>query len=86
MIEVFRDMSSARVGLYNSMLESAGIPTMVRNWNAITMTTEIPIPVMYPNICVFNEEDAKAAREIIAGLADDASEDLPDGQMSEPSE
>ncbi|WP_309381307.1 putative signal transducing protein [Cerasicoccus frondis] len=71
MIEVFRDMSSARVGLYNSMLESAGIPTMVRNWNSITMTTEIPIPVMYPNICVFNEEDAETAREIIAGLDED---------------
>jgi len=66
MIEVFRDISCARVGLYDSLLQSAGIKTMVRNWNAVSMTTEIPIPAMYPNICVFTEEDAEAAREIIA--------------------
>lgn len=79
MIEVFRDISCARVGLYDSLLQSAGIKTMIRNWNAVSMTTEIPIPVMYPNIVVFTEEDAEAAREIIAAAeADPGDGDVDD--------
>ena len=61
-------MDSARVGLYESVLKSEGIPTVLRNWNAVSMTTEIPIPVMYPNICVLRDADAERAREIIAEL------------------
>lgn len=63
-------MSSAKVGLYDSLLQSAGIKTFIRNWNSITFTTEVPIPDMFPNICVFTEQDAEAAREIIASAQD----------------
>jgi len=69
MIEVFRDIDSARVGMFNEMLRSEGIKTMLRNWNAVSMTTEIPIPVMYPNICVFSQEDYARARQLIEQAA-----------------
>lgn len=75
MFEVYRDIDTVKVGLYDSLLQSAGIETMVRNWNAVSMTTEVPIPVMYPNIVVFTEEDAELARQIIAEAQEDEEED-----------
>jgi len=35
--------------MLNEMLRNAGIQIMLRNCNAVSMTTEIPIPVMYPS-------------------------------------
>ncbi|GHB96453.1 putative signal transducing protein [Cerasicoccus arenae] len=74
--EVYRDISTAKVGLYDGVLRNAGIKTMVRNWNAVSMTTEIPIYVMYPNIVVFSKEDAAEARKLIEEAAKQP-EDLP---------
>lgn len=78
MFEVFRDIDSVRVGMFNGILNNAGIKTELRNWNSISMTTEIPIPVMYPNICVYTKEDYVAAKKIIQGIQDDDTSDLPD--------
>ncbi len=64
MIEVYRDLDFTKVGLYQGLLESAGIQTVLRNRNSVSMTTSIPIPTMYPNICVYTEEDAMMAKEI----------------------
>lgn len=70
MIEIFRDQDFSKVGLINGILENAGIQTMLRNRNAVSMTTEIPIPVMFPNICVFTEKDAATAHELIQAYLD----------------
>lgn len=78
MFEVYRDIDATKVGLYDGVLRGAGIETMIRNWNAVSMTTEIPIPVMYPNIVVFSHEDFKRARAIIEEAEQAA--DLPDWQ------
>lgn len=67
MIEVYRERDYSTVALIQGILENNGIHTMMRNGNAVTMTTEVPIPVMFPNICVFNHQDAAAAHEIIHG-------------------
>jgi len=64
MYEVYRDRDTARVGLLNSILQESGIPTILRNWTGSNIT-EIPIPDMFPNICVMNEEDIEPARELI---------------------
>ena len=63
--EVYRDWDSAKVGLFNGLLQEAGIRTMLRNWSGSNIT-EIPIPEFYPNICAFNEADAAHARQIIS--------------------
>ena len=69
MIEIFRHHDFSKVGLYQGILENAGIETVLRNRNSVTMTTSIPIPSMYPNICVHSEEDAVRAKEILAAYA-----------------
>jgi hypothetical protein len=64
-IEIYRDRDYSKVGMLEGILNSAGIPTLLRNRNAVSMTTEIPIPVMFPNICVLNPDDAERAKELI---------------------
>lgn len=73
MIEIYRDHDFSKAGLYQGMLEDAGIETVLRNRNSVTMTTAVPIPSMYPNICVYTPEDATRARELLAVYAESAS-------------
>ncbi len=61
---MYRDIDSAKVGLIDNILKESGIPTMLRNWTGSGIT-EVPIPVMYPNVCVMNRSDIARAREII---------------------
>jgi len=75
MIEVYRNRDYAIVGLIDGLLQSEGIATLLRNRNAVSMTTEIPIPVMFPNICVFNPDDAPRAREIIQAYFESSEAD-----------
>ena len=72
MIEIYRDPDFSKVGLYQGILEDAGIETELRNRNSVTMTTSIPIPSMYPNLCVYSEEDAVRAKEILTAYAETA--------------
>ena len=64
MHEVFRDLDSAKVGLVEGLLNEAGIATVLRNWTGSNIT-EIPIPAMYPAVCVMNATDVAEARRII---------------------
>lgn len=63
MVEIFRDISSLKVGRYQSILEEQGIQTFIRNENLAL--TEVPIPVFYPALCVMNDEDHKKAMSIL---------------------
>ena len=66
MKELFRERDFSIVGYYQSVLESEGIATFVRNQNATTMMgTEIPIPEFFPALCVVNDEDYDKAMAII---------------------
>ena len=67
MQEVFRHWDTATVGLVNGFLEDAGIKTVLRNWDGCNIT-EIPIPAIYPNVCVLNEKDLDRARELISAF------------------
>lgn len=83
MIEVYRDWDYSKVGMLEGLLKAEGIPTFLRNQNAVTMTTEIPIPVMYPNLCVLNAEDVERANEIIQAFTNrDDSDEGPDWNCS----
>ena len=64
MHEVFRDWDSAKVGLVDQLLKSEGIDTVLRNWTGSNIT-DVPIPDMFPNICVLSNEDFVRARKIV---------------------
>lgn len=66
MKELFREPDFTKVGYFQSVLESEGIATMVRNQH-LTMSglTEIPIPEFYPALCVMRDEDYARAVAII---------------------
>ena len=64
MHEVFRDWDSAKVGLVDQLLKSEGFHTVLRNWTGSNIT-EVPIPDMFPNVCVLNHEDFVRARKIV---------------------
>jgi len=67
MHEVFRHWDTSTVGLVNGLLQDAGIRTVLRNWDACNIT-EIPIPAIYPNVCVLRKEDSGRAKEIISAF------------------
>jgi hypothetical protein len=72
MKEVFRHLSAARVSVYQSVLESAGIQTFVRNANtqqAIVgglLTAIFPLPDFWPALCVVNDDAYPEAMALLA--------------------
>ena len=66
MKELFREHDFTQVSFYRSILETAGIPTFIRN-ETLTMSglTEIPIPEFYPALCVVNDEDYERALSVL---------------------
>ena len=81
MREVFRSSSAGRVGLYQSMLEDAGIRTFVRNAStqqslvAGLVTAILPLPDFWPTLCVMNDGDYAEAMAILSTVRNpDASE------------
>jgi len=82
MHEVYRNRDFSKVGLYNEILKDAGIRTMLRNWNGANIT-DIPIPDLFPNICVFTEEDYKKAIKILTEYEKPASGNLEEWVCSQ---
>ena len=68
MYEVFRHWDTSTVGLVNGLLQDAGVRTVLRNWDACNIT-EIPIPAIYPNVCVLRKEDSDRAKDIISAFS-----------------
>lgn len=63
MIEIIREREPARIGYYQTILESAGIQTFIRNENL--STNEAPIPVFWPALCIVNDADHERALAVI---------------------
>ncbi len=59
MIELLRFREGEKVGLLQSILESEGIPTFIRNKD------ELVFPVYSPALCILNEADKDRAVAII---------------------
>jgi hypothetical protein len=78
MREIFVHQDSARVGLYQSILESAGIPTFMRNSISGTFMTELPAPIFFPVLCVANDEDYDRAMEVLGKVEKPEPSDAPD--------
>ena len=71
MKEVFRHSDAALVGVYQSVLESAGIQTFVRNADTQQalvgglLTAIFPLPDFWPTLCVMNDDDYPMAMDLL---------------------
>lgn len=74
MKEVFRNSDSALVGLYQTVLEDAGIPTILQNTETQQLpvaglaTALFPLPIFFPTLSVLDDEDYPRAMEILLSI------------------
>ena len=68
MREVFVHQDYTRVGLYQSVLNSAGIPNFIRNQYTNNTMTELPSGLFFPALCVLRDDDYDRAMQILGDL------------------
>ena len=73
MIKVFEDFDIMLVGHYQSVLQSNGIDTFMKNQFGTSGAGELPFVEVVPQLWVLNENDAGRAKELIEELHDDES-------------
>lgn len=61
MRKIYEHMDFARVGHFQSILESEGIATMIKNLGASVGIGEIPFTEVFPELWVVNDEDYNRA-------------------------
>ena len=70
MIKVFEDFDIMLVGHYQSVLESNGIDTFMKNQFGTSGAGELPFVEVVPQLWVLNEDDAGRAKALILELHD----------------
>ena len=66
MKELFREPDFTMIGHYQSLLESHGVKTHVKNETIAMMgVSEIPIPDTFPALCVVDDADFERAWQLI---------------------
>ena len=70
MIKVFEDFDIMLVGHYQSVLESDGIATFMKNQFGTSGAGELPFIEVVPQLWVLNDSDAGRATELIRELHD----------------
>ena len=65
MILVFEDFDFSRVGQMQSLLESHGIKTFIRNQYGSSVMGEVPFVEVVPQLFVLEEKDAQRAMELL---------------------
>lgn len=73
MIKVFEDFDITLVGHYQSVLESNGIATFMKNQFGTSGAGELPFIEVIPQLWVLNEADGERAMELIRELHDPAN-------------
>lgn len=73
MIKVFEDFDIALVGHYQSILESNGIATFMKNRFGTSGSGELPFVEVVPQLWVLNDADAQRARTLIGSLDEPGS-------------
>lgn len=68
MIKVFEDFDITLVGHYQSVLESNGIATFMKNQFGTSGAGELPFIEVVPQLWVLNEKDTGRARALIREL------------------
>ena len=78
MIKVFEDLDLARVGQFQSVLEAAGIRTVLKNQYVSGAFGEIPMGKASPQLWILEDRDLPRARELIGELTGGHAGDRPD--------
>jgi hypothetical protein len=78
MIKVFEDFDLSRVGQFKSVLDAAGIRTLLKNQYVSSVLGEIPFVEALPELWVLEDKDFERAQELIQGLLTGHPEDQPD--------
>ena len=65
MQEVFCHQDFSLVGLYQSVLTSAGISCFIRNQATHNTMTGLPAPLFFPALCVTDPNDFDRAMELL---------------------
>ena len=76
MIKVFENFDFSRVGQMQSLLESHGIKTYIKNQYASSVMGEVPFVEVVPQLYVLAKEDLQRAQELL-------QLDLPDQDPAE---
>jgi len=66
MIKVFEDFDFSRVGQMQSVLESNGIETFLKNQFGFGGTGELPFVETVPQLFILHERDLARARDLLA--------------------
>ncbi len=69
MIKVFEDFDITLVGHYQSVLESNGIATYMKNQFGTSGAGELPFIEVIPQLWILNDSDAGRAKDLISELA-----------------
>lgn len=69
MIKVFEDFDFSRVGQMQSLLESHGIRTFLKNEFGSSVVGELPFVEVIPQLFVLEEKDQAKAYELISAEA-----------------
>ena len=80
MIKVFEDFDITLVGHYQSVLESEGIATFLKNQFGTSGAGELPFIEVVPQLWVLNDADAGRAVALIGELHDARAEPAQDWQ------
>ena len=82
MTQIFAHPDAKVVGLYQSIVDAAGIPCFVRDEESVDPLATLPMPAHVPSLCVNQDEDAERAVDVIReyqrGVAEDAGTMEPD--------
>ncbi len=69
MIKVFEDFDFSRVGQMQSLLESNGIRTFLKNEFGSSVVGELPFVEVIPQLFVLEEKDLPKAKELLSAEA-----------------
>ena len=78
MRKIYEHLEYARVGHYQGILETAGIPTMVKNLGASGAVGEIPFTEVFPELWVVEDGDYDRALELLEAYREPDTANLPD--------
>ena len=74
MIKIFEDFDITIVGHYQSILESNGIDTFMKNQFGTSGAGELPFVEVIPQLWVLNEADADRALALISEMSESDAE------------
>lgn len=78
MRKIYEHIEFARVGHYQSILESNGIATLIKNTGASIGTGEIPFTETFPELWVVEDSEYDRAMELLEDYQPPDTSDLTD--------